>query len=430
MASLAAAALLGAGAGSARATALELYGFGPRAAGMGLTGTAAVEGNYAVYYNPAALASLEGIRLDAGYQVAPTRLTMNGRSVGAKSPRATEVGLGFGVKTFGMRSGLGLALHVPDYGLYGVRLRPVDAPQFVLVDPRRDRIHVMAGYAIAPVDKVEVGFSASLLSDTLALLSLDQGTKQQGSIDAQLIPTNTLHAGVRVGPWSGMRAGLTYRDEHISIVSFPTDLHAEIGTVSGDVLVRSRSFVYYTPRQVSLGGSWETGDVLATADLTWSGWSGMRDPNGSSGFLVIDRNGNLPPQPPPNFQEDPKFKDTVSPHLGLEWRALRGGKVELTARGGYAFEKSPAPAPTATRNLVDLDRHVLTAGGRVRFPKAPGVGAPVDLDGYVVYGRLGERTVRRDDPTDPVGSYTAGGELWAVGMATTVHFDAAYLRGQ
>lgn len=412
----------------ANATSLELYGFGPRAAGMGLTGTVTSDGPWSLYYNPAGLTELEGIEIGSYYQMAPTRLALNGRSIGAREPRATDVGLGFGLSTFGRRSGLALALHVPDAGLYGVRIRPVHRPHFAVVDPRRDRVHVIAGYAIEPVDKVQIGIGSSLLSDTVARMRISQTGEQRADMDARLLPTQTLHAGVRVGPFANVRAGLSYREEHVSILSFPTDLSADVAGIRGDVLVRARAFVYFTPRQVSAGAAWEKEGLTATADLVWSQWSAMPDPYGDSSLTVIDHGGTLPPSPPPTFAEDPRFRDTLSPHLGAEWRALRGGGTELALRAGYAFAPSPAPRPSATRNLVDLDRHVATLGARVSFREPPVLTGPLDLEAYAGYTHMPPRTVLRDDPTDPVGAYTASGALWAFGLGATFHFDAAYLR--
>ena len=412
----------------ASATSLELYGFGPRSAGMGLTGTVTAGGPWALYYNPAGLAELQGIELGSYYQAAPTQLELNGRSIGAREPRATQVGLGFGLSTFGRRSGLALALHVPDAGLYGVRIRPVFRPHFAVIDPRRDRVHVIAGYAIEPFEKVQIGVGSSLLSDTVARMRIVQTGEQRADMDARLLPTQTLHAGVRFGPWANVKGGLSYREEHISILSFPTDLSADLAGIRGDVLVRARAFVYFTPRQVSGGAAWENDRLTATADLVWSQWSAMPDPYGNSSLTVIDHGGTLPPSPPPTVAEDPRFRDTVSPHVGVEWRALRGGSTELALRGGYAFVPSPAPSPSATRNLVDLDRHVATLGFRVSFRQPPMLTGPLDLEGYAGYTHLPPRTVLRDDPTDPVGAYTASGRMWALGLGATFHFDAPYLR--
>ncbi len=413
---------------AARASSLEIYGFGPRASSMGMAGTASVDGGEALFYNPGALTSIEGVRVNVGYRVSPTRLQLNGQSIGAREPRSTELGLGFGLSTFGRKSALALALHVPDYGLYGVRLRPVNSPQFVVVDPRRDRIHVMAGFAIEPVDKVQIGAGASLLSDTLAKLGINLGDDAGGRLDAQLLPTNTLHAGVRVGPWAGTRFGLAYREEHISILSFPTELNAKLGNVDGTVTIYSRTFAYFTPRQIAAGASWENEAWTVTGDLVYSQWSGMKDPAGTGRIVVADRGGNLPPAPLGHEQEDPGFRDTVSPRAGAEWRLRRASASPVRVRFGAAFEPTPAPAPSVSRNLIDSDRLALTGGLGITFKSPRVLTGPLDLDLHATWAHLSERTVMRDDPTDPVGSYTASGDLYDVGLAATFHFDAPYLR--
>lgn len=413
---------------SAHATALELYGFGPRASAMGMAATASVDGAEALYYNPAAVASLENIRLSVGYRFSPTKLTINGEEIGSRQVRSTELGLGFGLSTFGRKSGLAIALHVPDAGLYAVRLRPVSSPQFVLVDPRRDRIHVMAGFAISPIDKVEIGAGASLLSDTLAKLSINQGAEETGEIDAQLIPTNTLHAGLRVGPWAGTRIGLAYREEHISILSFPSELNANLGGVDGTVTIYSRTFTYFTPRQLALGGSWDGGAWTLSGDLVWSQWSGMRDPAGRGRIVIIDRSYNLPSESPGHEPEDPGFKDTIAPRVGTEVRLRQATSSPVRVRFGAAFDPTPAPTPSPSRNLIDSDRVTVTGGVGVTFKNPRLLTGPFDIDLHATYSKMADRTIVRNDPTDPVGSFTASGELFDVGLAATFRFDAPYLR--
>jgi long-chain fatty acid transport protein len=413
---------------TAGATAIDLYGFGPRAAGMGLTGTASSEDVSSLYYNPAGVARLDGIRLSAGYQYDPTRLTLQGRDIGERSPRATQVMLGFGLKSFGRRSGLALGLHVPDYGLFGVRIRPVDEPDFVVVDQRRDRIHAMAGFGIEPVDKLQIGVAVTMFSDTLGKFGILYGTPQGATMDTKLIPTNSIHAGVRAGPFGGFTTGLAYRAQSISILDFPTDLKANVGSVSGDISLRGRTFEFFTPRQVALGEAWQSPSVQVTGDLIWSQWSRMKDPVGYSRITIVDRGGSLPPSPPGWSPEDPRFHDTVSPHLGVEWKAVRATKRELLVRAGYAFVPTPAPAPTASRNLIDMDRNVVTAGLGLTLMDPPLLTGPLTLDAHLGYAKLASRTVVRDDPTDPVGSYKAGGELLSMGLTASFRFDAAYLR--
>ncbi len=415
-------------AGRASATALELYGFGSRAAAMGSTGVASVDGVHANYYNPAALASLSGISIVAGYQLAPTTLTLNGRDVGPRNARASSIGMGFGLSTFGRRAGLAMALQVPDAGLYGVRLRPTGSPQFALVDARRDRIHVMGGYGIAAAEKVDLGISVSLLSHTRALTEIEYGDEQGAALDARLEPTRTVYAGVRAGPFAGVTTGLAFRQENVTELSVPTTLRATIGTIDADISVDATDRLFYTPQQWVLGASWERNGLVAAADLQWSRWSTFSDPNGFKRIEVIDRAGNLPPGSHGHEEEDPRFHDTWSPRLGLEWRPSGERAIRPALRAGYAFEPTPAPKPTPTRNLIDADRHTVGFGLGVAFRDPPVLTGPLSLDAHVTYGALRRRVVTRDDPTDPVGAYVADGTLWSVGVVARFEFAASYLR--
>ncbi len=408
----------------ARGSALELQGLGARASGMGLAATATANGPEAVYYNPAGLASLSGIRFDAAYRDQPARLTMNGRSVGARDARASQLGLGFGLSTFGLPAGLAISADVPNTGLYGVRLRDPAEPQFVVVDERRDRAHAMVAFGIRPLDRLAIGIGVSLFADTIAQIGIDYGEKSGATMDATLKPTRTLHAGILAGPWRGVTAGLAYRAESSSVIAFPTTLHAKIGAVEGDVRVQSRNVVFFTPEQLALGAAKESGAWTITADLIAARWSRMRDPNGEQSVTVTGTPG-LPPSPPAVHEEDPGFHDTLASRAGVEWR----GPHAVALRGGWAFDPSPAPAPSPTRNLVDCTRHTLTAGAGITFREPAWLTGPLSLDTWAAWTHLMPRTVLRDDPTDPVGSYVAGGEMFSLGVSATFRFAAPYLAG-
>lgn len=408
----------------AHASALEIYGMGARPSAMGQAATAAVDGPEAAHYNPAALASLTGIRFDAGYRIAPAALTLNGHDIGARNARSTQLSLGLGTKTFGMPSGLGLSVDVPDAGLYGVRLRDPASPQFVLVDARRDRMHAVIGFGIQPLEKLSAGIGASLFADTLAHIGIDFGADPGATMDASLEPTRTVHAGVRAGPWAGVTFGLTYRAEEYSHLAFPTDLHAKVGSVDGEVSVQSDNAVFFTPAEIAIGVAKQTPAWTFAADLLASRWSRMRDPNGTQ-IITVSGTPGLPPAPPAVYEEDPRFHDTLSPRAGAEWR--RGA---LALRGGANFVPTPAPAPSPTRNLVDCSRTGLSAGAAWTLSAPSLLTGPLTLDAHATWSHLLPRTVRRDDPSDPVGSYRAAGELWSFGITASLRFAAPYLRGE
>ena len=63
---------------AAGANPVDLFGFGARAPAMGGAQTAATDDGGANYYNPAALARPEEIRIDLGYQLAQPWLSING----------------------------------------------------------------------------------------------------------------------------------------------------------------------------------------------------------------------------------------------------------------------------------------------------------------------------------------------------------------
>src|SRR5207302_8502846 len=118
-----------------------------------------------------------------------------------------------------------------------------------------------------PLDKLQVGIGVTLFSDTLGKIGVQYGANPGASMDTKLLPTNTLHAGVRAGPFDGFTTGLAYREARVTKLSFPTDLHASIGQVDGDIQLRGQTLEFYTPRQFVLGESWQSQALEATGDL-------------------------------------------------------------------------------------------------------------------------------------------------------------------
>ena len=92
-------------------------------------------------------------------------------------------------------------------------------------------------------------------------------------------------------------------------------------------------------------------------------------------------------------------------------------------RGGYEYAKTPIAPQRGVTNYMDRDRHSFSLGLGVRVV-APAAELPGDvrLDVHAQLSELPQSTTTKDDPSDFVGDYTAGGHIWNVGSTLTVGF--------
>ena len=74
------------------------------------------------------------------------------------------------------------------------------------------------------------------------------------------------------------------------------------------------------------------------------------------------------------------FHDIAVPRIGGEY-VFGVGRRRWAARAGYVFEPSPAPVQRGSTNLIDNDKHTLSAGLGVELPGLGGVVLrPVSID--------------------------------------------------
>jgi hypothetical protein len=162
----------------------------------------------------------------------------------------------------------------------------------------------------------------------------------------------------------------------------------------------------YDPLAVAVEAAWAVSPRLTLlGQLAYQRWS--RFPRPTENPLV----GGA-------AQPAPGFHDTVTPRVALEARAWFHGAV-LTARGGYAFVRSPAPEATGAQSFLDNDRHVGAAGLGAAWPDAA---VPLHLDGWVqLHGLVGRRHTKDADVVDPAfDAIDTGGHILAGGLVAGV----------
>ena len=443
---------LGLLAPTARANPLDAFGFGSREAAMGGAVAADVSDFSAGYYNPAGLALAHGFELSAGYFRADHSLYMNGQNNGVDPVKGLVGGAVVPGKLLGVPFAVGVGVHLPDDRLARVRALAQDQPRWELYDNRNQRLWFGVNLAVSPTPWLQLGGGLTLMAATRAGLDIsgdfDLLKPYYSSLRHQVQADLTMVAypdfGARVKVSKRIAVALVYRGQFQMDLQVAAKVHA--GAATGGAMgsipqtdlttvglgLQTNTIDSFLPQQVVAGSSFQiTDDLRANVDLTWVNWSAYVPP-----VTQINTQLNIPPpkggwpagiqpptQPAPITILPISMSDRIVPHVGIEWRAIAQPTWEGFLRGGYEFDKSPIGAQTGQTNYVDSDRHVISTGVGVRLLH-PGEVLPGDVrfDIHAQLSVLPDTTIQKQDASDLVGNYTAGGHIWNLGGTATVGF--------
>jgi long-chain fatty acid transport protein len=322
-----------------------------------------------------------------------------------------------------------------------------------MYDNRNQRLWFGVNAAISPWPWLQLGGGVTFMASTLASLDInghidlfkptDSSLRHQ--VDADLTLVAYPDFGARVELSKQLALGAVYRGKFSLDLNVNANVKAGVGVgksgvgpgTGGDITMlalalQTDTVDSFLPQQAVIGASWKPfEDLHANLDVTWINWSAYVPPV-SRITTQLDvpppqggwPKGITPPTPPQPVVIAPiEIHDTVVPHLGVEWRALARPTWEGFVRGGYEFAKSPIGAQTGITNYVDRDRHSISAGLGLRLI-APAKVLPGDVrfDVHAQYSVLPTETTIKNDGSDLVGDYTAGGHIWNVGATATVGF--------
>jgi long-chain fatty acid transport protein len=429
-------ALVLASAASAQANALDTFGFGARAGGMGGAQTAATRDVGANYYNPAVLALLPDVELDLGTLLAHPALHMNGGDQRVNDSFGYTLGLAAPGRLLGQHVGFGVAAYVPDAQATRVRALPGGEPRWVLYDNRPQRLYIGAHVAFSLGKHVFIGggvaFLARLVGDLELIGRIGFPTPDDSqldlAIDVDLRSIRYPEAGILVRPTPWLDLGLTYRGGFVLEIDEVLGIDGDVGAAGATPIVddgflhlHAISLDHFQPAQLAFGFSARVSPrVLVAGDLTWQRWSAYRNPTSHIDLDLDLKDFNdqvhLTPQlePPGAF-----FHDIVVPKLGTEIDLSRGPAAIWRLRAGYAYEPSPAPEQQGQSNFIDGDKHTFTVGAGVEVAHVTALlPRPFHLDVFAGLTVIPERTHHKLLANDPVGDLRAGGQVWQVGVST------------
>jgi len=430
-----------------QANPLDMYGFGSRGTALGGAMTAHASDLSAVYYNPAGLVGLPGLRGEVGYFWAQPRLHTDGRDNGVDASHGITGGVGAPGRLFGMPFAFGVGFHLPDNRLSQVRALPQPQPRWELYSVRLQRLYIAADVAVAVTRWLRLGVGLAFMASTRGGIGIEgdivatgaAGSQLRHTVDADLTAVRYLQAGAQVILPRGFLVGVTFRDEFRLDTQLDASLRGQIVAgnpsdpnalrIPGFYGLQSRTLAAFQPRQLHVGVAWRHARWLFAADVGWVQWSRYENPTAS---LDVQLELTVPPGlgtlrqptvPVPATREAMRFRDQWVPRVGVEYVAPLG-RHRVAVRGGYHFDPSPVPPQPGVTNFMDASRHVIALGAGLTLVRlgraAPGA---LSLDAHASLQMLNARTITKADPNDPIGDYRIDGTVLNLGATLSLSFE-------
>jgi long-subunit fatty acid transport protein len=425
----------------AHANPWDLYGFNPRALSMASSHTAFADDFTAVYYNPAALTAARSAGFGFGFMASRPNLSLNfdnaNRSIRDLSPPHAD-GVTFGTlfplggRAVRNRIAMGFALNVPTRSLLNGQALDPATPHWYMFQSLPSRLVAVLGLGAMPVDWLSLGVGVQFLAGVTGSLdyALDvvAGRFTKKTVLFDIKPSAAPLFGLELRPLKGLRVGASYRSSIQTSVSLPVDL--DITGIS-KLTVMSSFIVQYSPHQFSFGASYDWAEyaLKISADATYALWSKAPDPSPSTS---IDVGGDLftgtglgqafnAPAPGQERNVDLAFRNTLTPRAGVE--KMIG---PLAIRAGYALRPSPSPLQTSGTNYVDATTHQIALGAGYAFRDPfDALANPLVIDVGGALFIVANRRYDKIDPNDPVGSYSASGNIIVLGVSLRYAFEEA-----
>lgn len=416
----------------------DFYGFNARAVGLANALTAASDDFTAVYYNPASLAYAEAAGFGFGYTLGRPSLEVSFEQPSAIEPASVEgsdavtVGALYPItepnRSFQVAFGIGINLPTGSL-LVGEALDP-SVPQWSLYATLPRRIVSSLAVGVRPVRWISLGAGVQVLAGVSGQLEYEldpvAGRFVEKSVRFELEPNAAPIVGIDIRPIESFRLGVSYRGAISTDVDLPLDL-----TLSGiaDLEVLTFFRIQYTPHQVSFGASYEHAPwgTRLMVDVTYARWSDAPDPSVQSsldvdGALVAGTGLADAFDAPAAGQArtvDLGYRDVWLPRVGVEQKI---GPVRV--RAGYSVRPSPAPVQTGSTNYIDGTAHVFGLGAGVRF-RDPWdlLAGPLEIDAAFGAYVLPPRRHAKAAANDPVGSYSASGQIWFGSFSLQYHYE-------
>lgn len=403
------------------------FGSGPRVEALVRSSVAEGDTTDAATENPAFAAS-EGTHVRFGYGGSAPFLRIDDRDAKVAPMTGIDLATHAGKRLLSnLWAGLGLSLHKPDLQIARISFRPATEPQFVLYEAAQQRLALdLVGalrygrFAVGGGAAIALGVAGPGVAVDVAQDA--NGPRADGSLDIALgyrfAPL--IGAAVRLGR---LQIGAAFRGELSVDLSLLTVVNVDLegNPLNGTTTVFVRGPSGYEPPRAGVGARLLVlRGLRAFAALEYAAYSAAPAP-----IADVDIDVELATKPALKKGRfiEPRFRDTLSPKLGLEWRwpsaplppsflgepSLAPDPWRVALRAGYAHAPSPVPPQTGFTSYADAPRH--TVGFGAAYHVGDVFGIDLSLSAAFQLHALETRREEKASPALPFARYSVAGEI-------------------
>lgn len=344
----------------ARASAFDVYGFGPRGvASVGARAARADDGT-STFYNPGGLALGHGYHVQLGALYALSELTAQRHAVDFSDPAGVTIGVDGDIPLTGPLAGVlrfgygGYAL--PDKLMHlGTPSR--SDPVFPYYENRTQRLVVLPALGVRLADWLGIGVAANFFAGVSgpSQVAHGAGNALEARIDQEARSALAAIVGVQARPSDDFSLGLVYHQEFAS-----PNLTRTLSDVGGVPLVVNVNLeqAFFTPDTFVLAAaSKPTRRMDLELDVAYERWSAYRGP-------TMTADAALPGVSLRSRAEPHLWRDIWTLRAGASYRFDVGTKHELILDAGAGFEPSVQKSlQQGETNRLDGDKLLVGLGG-------------------------------------------------------------------
>jgi long-subunit fatty acid transport protein len=432
------------------AHALPLSGTGARDIALAQSDLADADPASSAATNPAH-AHKPGTRVLLSYGYTVSDLKISGHDAGAPNIAGFDLGaqVGFDLGD-GFQIGGAFIAYLPDAALARISFRRGTAPYYPIYEaaPQRTRAGFAMGFGY---ENLSLGAGVAVVTDvggdgvTMRLTEDERGTVADGEIRVSL-PLAPSPFGALTYRFNGSSVSLKVQAP--TAINLDVNTTAEVDIEASPLNGRTEIFISgtsgYEPLTATLAANWGvTRAIRFFGALEYARWSAAPSPE-----AVIDLEIDLEITPETRVVHFvlPRFRDTISPRLGIEIGLLGQPQVvrapdgpagpdgpntpdvdepadnsRVKLRAGWAYVPSPVPNQTGFTSYADANRHTVSVGGGADFGKMLGVGIKGDF--ALSMSILSERTFTKPSAVLPHSFYTASGNFFTGALSLTAAWE-------
>lgn len=438
------------------AAATPLSGTGARDIALAQSDLADADPESSAATNPAN-AHVPGTRVLLSYGYTASDLQISGHDAGVPDISGFDFGVQVGFDLGGgVQLGGAMVAYLPDAALARISFRRGSSPYFPLYETAPQRTRASFAFGLG-YEEFSLGVGVAIVTDvggdgvTMRLSEDERGTVADGEIRVSL--------PLAPSPFGA----LAYRfgDSSVALkVQAPTAIDLEVKTTA-EVAIETSPLNGRTEVFVRGTSGYEPLTVVAASELAltrrlrvfgaveYARWSVAPSPEA---WIDLALDLEISPETRVVHFVLPRFRDTLSPRLGIELGLFRQPVVvrvpdgvsvaepepetetarepeteepadnsRLQLRAGWAYSPSPVPNQTGFTSYADASRHTLSLGAGMDFGRLLGVGVKGDL--AMAVSMLSERTFTKPSPSLPHSLYTASGNFFTGAFSLTAAWE-------